>query len=92
MGNIELEVAGEDIHVGHFTVQEAMSAAFRIHVIGRGRADTDIRSSIGRKARFELRSNRGARTWHGVVSNISQTVRFTPGAHVTRKSMSLSGR
>lgn len=73
MGNIELEVAGEDIHVGHFTVQEAMSAAFRIHVIGRGRADTDIRSSIGRKARFELRSNRGARTWHGVVSNISQT-------------------
>lgn len=73
MSNIDLEVAGEDIKVGHFTVQEAMSAAFRIHCMGKGRDDADIRRSIGKKARFQLKSNRGSRTWHGVVSNISQT-------------------
>src|SRR5262245_24205671 len=50
-----------------------MSAAFRIHVTGRGRDDTDIRRSIGKHARFKLQSNRGSRVWHAVVSNISQT-------------------
>jgi type VI secretion system secreted protein VgrG len=73
MSNIELEVAGDEISVGHFTVQEAMSAAFRIHVTGTGRDDVDIRRSVGKRATFTLRSNRGSRAWHGVVSNLSQT-------------------
>lgn len=73
MSNVELEAAGENIRVGHFTVQEAMSAAFRIHVTGTGREDADIRKWAGKPAHFTLRSNRGTRTWHGVVSNVSQT-------------------
>lgn len=73
MSNIELEVAGEEIRVGHFTVREAMSASFRIHAIGKGPHDADIRKSAGRRAKLTLRSNRGTRTWHGVVSKISQT-------------------
>jgi len=73
MSNIELEVAGEEISVAHFTVQEAMSAAFRIHITGTGSADHDIRKTVGKQATFKLKSNRGSRVWHSVVSNITQT-------------------
>ncbi|NUP04921.1 MAG: type VI secretion system tip protein VgrG [Polyangiaceae bacterium] len=73
MSSIELEVAGEELRVGHFTVREAMNAAFRIHAVGKGPHDADIRKSAGRRAKFTLRSNRGTRSWFGVVSSISQT-------------------
>ncbi|MFO0615768.1 MAG: type VI secretion system tip protein TssI/VgrG [Polyangiaceae bacterium] len=73
MSNVELEAAGHSIRVGHFTVQEAMSAAFRIHATGMGSDEADIRRWAGKPATFTLRSNRGTRAWHGVVSNVSQT-------------------
>ena len=74
MSNVALPLAsGDELSVRHFSILEALSSAFHIDLIARGRDDVDLRAAAGHKASFTLRTNRGSRIWTGICASITQT-------------------
>ncbi len=63
--------SNDELAVRSFSILEAMSAAFQVHVIATGRDDLDIHQT-GKPASFSLATDRGARRWTGVLASIAQ--------------------
>src|SRR6185437_110581 len=75
MRNVELSLgSGEALEVRSFTVEESMSAAFRVEIVAWSRDDAlDLRAITGHAASLRLHGEGGERVWTGVCARAAQT-------------------
>ncbi|MEZ4308452.1 MAG: type VI secretion system tip protein TssI/VgrG [Polyangiaceae bacterium] len=71
---LTLQVAsGDSLDVRRFTVTEQMSQLFEVSlVVMSSNENVDFDAVVGQEASFTVRDIGGERTWHGVVSELSQ--------------------
>src|SRR5579871_5908738 len=62
--------SNDELVVRHFSVLEAMNAAFQVHVIATSRDDMEVRQT-GKPASFFIASDKGSRLWTGIASSIT---------------------